>query len=166
MASCETVTAVPRRIVVAAEAIEEVLDEQRNVVGALAQRRQPDGNDVQAVEEILAERAVLRHPREVGVGGRDHAHVDARGERLAEPLELALLQDPQQLGLEVRAHGPDLVEEERPLVRLLEASRARADGAGEGAADMAEELRLEQRFRAARAQLMATNRWSRRGLLW
>ena len=86
--------------------------------------------------------------------------------RIADALELALLQHAQQLGLERRAHRPDLVEEERALVRLLEAALARADRAGECAAHVAEQLRLEQRFgnraavdrdepvRAARAVVM------------
>ena len=41
---------------------------------------------------------------------------------------------------------PDFVEEERAFVRLLEASLAVADGAGERAAHVAEELGFEQRF--------------------
>ena len=41
---------------------------------------------------------------------------------------------------------PDFVEEQRALVRLLEPSLPVADGAGERAAHVAEELRLEQRF--------------------
>jgi hypothetical protein len=59
---------------------------------------------------------------------------------------------------------PTFVEEERPLVRLLEASLARADGAGERAAHVPEELGFEQRLGIA-LQLMATKRLARRGLL-
>ena len=40
---------------------EEVLREQRDVVLPLAQRRQVDADDVQAVEEVLAEAPVLDH---------------------------------------------------------------------------------------------------------
>ena len=75
------------------------------------------------------------------------ADVDLDRVRVADALELALLQHAQQLRLQRRAHRPDLVEEERALVRLLEPSLPRADRAGERAADVAEELRLEQRFR-------------------
>ena len=64
-----------------------------------------------------------------------------------DAFELALLQHAQQLRLERRAHGPDLVEEQRAPVRLLEPPLAVADGAGERAAHVAEQLRLEQRFR-------------------
>ena len=123
-----------------------MLHQQRDVLAALAQRRQLHGNDVQPVEEILAERAVGDHPREVGMRRGDDAHVDLDRVRVADALELALLQHAQQLRLQRRAHRPDFVEEQRALVRLLEASLARADRAGEGAAHVAEELGLEQRL--------------------
>ena len=42
---------------------------------------------------------------------------------------------------------PDFVEEQRALVRLLEPALPVADGAGERAAHVAEQLRLEQRLR-------------------
>ena len=61
-------------------------------------------------------------------------------------LELALLQHAQQLHLQRRAHRAHFVEEERALVRLLEPSLPVADGAGERAAHVAEELRFEQRL--------------------
>ena len=67
--------------------------------------------------------------------------------RVADALELALLQHAQQLHLQRRAHRADLVEEQRALVRLLEAALARADRAGERAAHVAEQLGLEQRLR-------------------
>ena len=124
-----------------------MLHEQRNVVAPLAQRRQLHRDDVQAVEQILAERALGDHLREIGVRRGDDADVDLDRLRVADALELALLQHAQQLGLQRRAHRPDLVEEERALVRLLEPALARADRAGERAAHVTEQLRLEQRLR-------------------
>src|SRR5690606_40975428 len=62
----------------------------------------------------------------------------------ADPLEYALLKDAQQLDLHVEAHVPDLVEEQCAAVRELEASGARADGAGERTFLMAEQLGFEQ----------------------
>ena len=66
--------------------------------------------------------------------------------RVADALELALLQHAQQLHLQRRAHRPDFVEEQRALVRLLEPPLAVADRAGERAAHVAEQLGLEQRL--------------------
>ena len=48
------------------------------------------------------------------------------GVRVADALELALLQHAQQLRLQRRAHRPDFVEEQRALVRLLEPALPRA----------------------------------------
>ena len=115
----------PRGPTLGAELLEEVLHEQRDVLAALAQRRQLHRDHVQPVEEILAERAVGDHLREVAVGRGDDAHVDLDRVRVADALELALLQHAQQLRLQRRAHRPDLVEEQRALVRLLEASLPR-----------------------------------------
>ena len=42
------------------ELVQEVLGQQRNVLAALAQRRQRDGEDVEAVVEVLAEPALAR----------------------------------------------------------------------------------------------------------
>ncbi len=108
--------------------------------------RQPHRNHVQPVEQILAERPLGHQPREVAVGGRNHAHVHLDRPRIADALHFPLLQRPQQLHLQRRAHRPHLVEEERALVRLLEPADAVADRAGERAAHVAEQLRLEQRL--------------------
>ena len=67
------------------------------------------------------------------------------GPGAAEPLECALLEHPQQLGLQLERQVADLVEEQRAAVGQLEAARpSRRDGAGEGALLVAEQLALEQ----------------------
>ena len=79
-------------------------------------------------------------------GGND-AHVDLDGVRVADALELPFLENAQQLGLQRRAHGSDLVQEQRALVRLLDASLAGADRPGKGAPCVTEQLGFEQRLR-------------------
>jgi hypothetical protein len=76
------------------------------------------------------------------VGGGDDAHVHLQGAAAAQPLELLLLQHAQELGLEFGRDVAHLVEEEGAEVRHLEAARPLRDGAGEGAALVAEEFRL------------------------
>ena len=98
-------------------------DQPRDVVRPLAQRRQHEREHVQPVVEVLAEAAVGHHPGQVAVGGRDHPHVDLDRLRAAEALELLLLQDAEQLGLQLRGDVADLVEEERPLVRPARSGR-------------------------------------------
>src|SRR4051794_9486186 len=77
---------------------------------------------------------------------RDHADVDLDRVRVADALELPLLEHAQQLRLERRAHGPDFVEEQGALVRLLEAALPCRDRTGERAAYVAEQLGFEQRL--------------------
>ena len=71
--------------------------------------------------------------------------------RAAEPHELALLEHAQQLGLDRRRHLADFVEEQHAAVGLLDASRLGADRAGERAALVAEQLRLEELIGQRRA---------------
>jgi hypothetical protein len=137
----------------AAEALHEVVDQDRHVVLALAQRREVDRQHVQPVHQVLAELAFRDDLGEVLVRGREDAHVDVHRLAAADRPELALLQEAQQLLLHVGAHVPDLVEEERPLVRHLQQPLAAGARAGEGAALVAEELALEQRVGQRRAVL-------------
>src|SRR2546422_368744 len=54
---------------------QKIFGEQRNILGALAQIGQAQTNHVQAVVQILAERAVAHALIEILVGGGDDAHV-------------------------------------------------------------------------------------------
>ncbi len=81
------------------------------------------------------------------MGRGDHAHVDLHGTRAANPLQFALLQHTQQLGLEGRRDFADLVEEDGAAVGRFETSAPRRHGSGEGALFVAEQFRFEQVFR-------------------
>jgi hypothetical protein len=116
-----------------------------------AQRRQPDRDDADAVEEVLAEAALGHQVREVGVRGGDHPGVHRDLPAAAEPLDPVVLQEAEELDLEGRRQLADLVEEEGAAVRRLDAAAALGVGAGEGALLVAEELALEQRLRDRRA---------------
>ena len=74
-----------------------------------------------------------------------------RRARAAQPLELALLQHAQDLGLGHRREVGDLVEEQRAAVGQLEPALLAPGGAGEGALLVAEQLGLEQRLGQRRA---------------
>ena len=94
--------------------------------------------------KILAEVALAHQAEQIDVGGRQDAHVDLDRFRAAQAHEFALLNHAQQLDLRFRADGGDFVEEDGALVGDLEESFLGGHGAGEGALDVAEELRLEQ----------------------
>src|SRR5262249_52265079 len=63
----------------------------------------------------------------------------------AEALDLALLEDAEELRLELQRQLADLVEEQRPGLGLLEAAGAARGRAGEGALLGAEQLALQER---------------------
>ena len=113
-------------------------DEARKVFTALAERWNPNREDLQTVEQILAKASGDGLVLEILVGRREHAHVGADRLVTAQALEFLLLQQPQQLGLRAQRHVADFVEEERPLVSLLELADAATVGSGEGALLVAE----------------------------
>ena len=120
------------------------VDQRRQVLQPLAQRRQADREHVEPEEQVLAEVAVRDGVLEPAIGGRHDAHVHPLRGFGAQPLQLPGLERAQQLGLRVRAQVADLVEEQRPLVRQLEPAQPPLGGAGEGAPLVAEHLGLHQ----------------------
>src|SRR5262249_6365320 len=129
----------------------ELADEQRNVLDALPKRRNPHGDDVDAVVEVLPHAALGHRCGKVHVGGADDPHVDLDPAVGAELLDFSLLEDPQQLELHVQRDALDLVEEPRAPARQLDLADTVVHRAGERAALVPEELALEQRVRERRA---------------
>ena len=105
---------------------EEVPDEIGNVLGALAQRRQPQRHDVEAEKQVLAEQALLDELAQVLVGRGDDAHVGLDRCAAADRGVFALLQHAQQPGLRLHRHVADFVEEQRAAFGLFEAAGAAA----------------------------------------
>ena len=111
------------------ELLEEALDQQRNVLGPLAQRRHDDGHDLQPVKQVLAELARRHRLLQLLVGGGDDAHVDADQFGAADHAERAVLQHAQQVALALGREVADLVQEQRAAVGQLEAARLVGDRA-------------------------------------
>ena len=126
---------------------QERLDEQRDVLAPLAQRRQLDREHVQPVEQVLAQLAavdrLLADSTLVAAITRTSTDMFLPP---AEAAEDALLQHAQQLHLRRRHHLGDLVEEQRAPVRQLEHAGAPIGGAGERPLLVAEDFALEQRL--------------------
>jgi hypothetical protein len=105
--------------------------QRRDLRAPLPERREAQRHHVQAVVEILA-KLTARHPVfQVAVGGRDHPDVDLDGPRFAHGMNLIRFQEPEQLRLHVQAHVPDLVEQERPVIRGSRHTLKVLRGAGE-----------------------------------
>ena len=100
----------------AGEARQEQRRQGRDLVLALAQRRQRDFGDAEAIEEVAPEPALVGEALQVGVGGGDDADGDALGAQVADRLDLAALEEPQQLGLGRQVEVADLVQEQRPAL--------------------------------------------------
>src|SRR5579863_6101518 len=115
----------------AAKFLDEVADEERNVLGALAKRWDVNGKDVEAVEEIAAEGAVSDKFRKVLMGRSDNANVNALGAVAAEALELLLLKDAEELGLKFEMQVTDFVEEDSTVIGEFKATDFLIDGASE-----------------------------------
>ena len=129
------------------EFFDEIVGQGGDVLGPLPQRRDVDGKDVQAVEEILPELSLLHRLQEVPVRGRDEAHVHRDGLESAHPLEALVLDRLEELCLHLPRDLADLVQKERSLVRQLESPRLRRDGAGEGPFLVAEEFAFDEILR-------------------
>ena len=84
---------------------------------------------------------------QVAVAGGDQAHVDLDRAGAADPVDLALLDRAQQLGLQAGVHLADLVEQQRAAARLLELADPPGGRAGEGALLVAEQLGFQQVLR-------------------
>ena len=125
-------------------ALDEVLGQERDLLGALAQRRHLDLDHVEAVVEILAEAPGGHGLLDVLVGGGQHAHVHLDGVAAAHAGELPVLEHVQELALERRVEIADLVEEDRAVVGGLELAHLEGMGPREGPALVAEELGFEQ----------------------
>jgi transcriptional regulator with GAF, ATPase, and Fis domain len=91
----------------------EVLGEQRDVRAPLAQRGHGDRDRAEAVEEVLAEKALPHHGLEVPVGGGDDADVHLELGRAAEVAEGGGVEHAEELHLRGRAHLAERVEEFR-----------------------------------------------------
>jgi len=124
---------------------------QRNVFAPVAQRGQANRDDAQAIEQILAKRAGGDEFVEAAIGGRDDAHRDTNGLFAADPLQLAVLQNAQELGLRGFMQVADFVEKDCPAVGQLEPAAPQRRRAGERALLVTEQLALDQLRRDGRA---------------
>ena len=100
----------------AREFFEEKIRQRGNIFFVFAQRRNVDGDHIQAIVQILAERAFFERGAQIAIRGGDQTHVDFERFGAAEALEFAFLQDAQQLHLNRGRNVADFVEEKRAFV--------------------------------------------------
>src|SRR4029079_11896826 len=122
------------------ELFDEAPDQQLDVLDPFAQQRHVQRKDAQPVVQILAKGAVGQQLLEVAMRRGDDADVDGDRPRASQALDLALLEDTQQLDLHVRRQVANFVEEDRGLIRQLESPDLSREGAGVGALLASEQL--------------------------
>src|SRR5258708_27987536 len=88
------------------ELFDEVANKFRNIRFSLAEWRQRNRKNIQAIVQVLSEFTVTDHLPQISIGGRDDPNIDARGTSAAYGLELALPADPEQPGLKLQSHAP------------------------------------------------------------
>ena len=79
-----------------------------------------DGEDVQAIVEILAESAGRDVGLEIPVGGGDDADINFAVSRFSDAPDFTFLEDAKQAHLERGCRVADLIEEDRAAVSGLE----------------------------------------------
>ena len=75
----------------------EVLEQERNVLFALPQRRQIDDRHVQTIEQVLSELALFHQFDQIRLAGGDNAEIDRYRIVGPQPFNLSLLQDRRSL---------------------------------------------------------------------
>ena len=139
--------------------------ESGNIGAALAQRRHRDSQHVQAEKKIFAESAGCDGFREIGIGERHQARVHAQRLRAAQPLEGALFEHAQELGLHAGRERGHFVEDDRAALRHFEAAGLARHRAGESAAFVAEKFGFDELGRKAGAINFQKGRVAARAVL-
>ena len=93
-------------------ALDEIFRQRNDLARAIAQRRHPDLDHVEAIIKVLAKTLLAHELFEVLIGRRDDARIDLDGLGAADALEGFLLQEAQQLDLQRERQVADLIEED------------------------------------------------------
>ena len=129
----------------------EVLEQRREILEALAQRRDVQREHLQPEVEVGAELAPGHHFVQVPVGGGDEPRGDAPGPGAPDAPHLAALQHRKQPRLEIERQLPYLVQVDGAVLGRLDQPRPRRVGVGERTLFVPEKLRLDQILRQRRA---------------
>src|SRR5882757_641638 len=133
--------------VLSAISLEEVLGEHRNVRAPAPQCRNVQCEDVQAMEQVLAELAHLYTFAKVGIGSSYRTDIGGQALRRPERPVLAILQKAQKFGLSRGCEGIDLVEEQRASLGLGQETVFGLGSIGIRAANVSEQFVLKEMFR-------------------
>lgn len=131
-------------VLAAIELGDEVLDQERDILAAVAEGGDLDIDDVDAVVEVFAKCTGLDEVAEALVAGRDDANICLDGFDGPEGLEDPLLQDAEEPGLHGGGDIADFVEEEGASFGKGESAGLVLSGVGEGPGLVAKEFGFQE----------------------
>ena len=131
--------------------LDEEFDERENILLAMPQGRNEDGDDAEPVEQVLAKGPIAHALLQIAIGGGDDADIHADILHAADAADGLILQRPQQFRLQVGGELADFIQEERAAVGDFKQPLLLRLGVGEGAALVPEELGFHQGFGNGRA---------------
>jgi hypothetical protein len=123
---------------------QEIIGQDRNIVSSVSKRWDVNRQDTDPVEEILTKIASFHIPFQEPIRSANKSNIYSPVASSANPIELAILKQVQQLYLYGRVQVTDLVQKECAAVSKLYATRLRTIGASESAFFIAEEFALNQ----------------------
>src|SRR5438445_5911690 len=125
--------------------IDEVVDENRNVLFAFAQRRQFNWKNVEPVKKIAAKRTGRDRGVKIAIGRGNHAHVAAQHLGSANPFKLAFLQNTEQRDLRFQGEIAHFIEEKCPAFCQFKPAKPPLNCSRECSFLVAKQLRHDQR---------------------
>ena len=120
--------------------------QQQLVLSQIAQRRNLHGKYRQPVIQIGPEPPFLDLVSKITVGCCDHPRIADTALCLTHPLELAIFEHPQQLGLKLEWKFADLIEEQRAITGIFKVSGPRCSRAGERTLAVSEQRWFDERW--------------------
>ncbi len=126
------------------EFFQKVLTQKGDIVLSFRQAGHLQGDDVQAVIEVLAESTPFHLVFEVLIGGRQDADVHRNFPGAAHAKKGFVLEDPQEFGLHGKRHLGYFIQKNRALRCHFQQAFFNAPGPGEGLLFMAEQFMGQQ----------------------
>src|ERR1700693_1265505 len=124
--------------------LDKMLHQERDVFGSLAQGRNENRENIQAIVKIAAKLFFQNHFFQIAMSRRHYSNVDFLRVRASQAFELSLLQDTKQFGLEFQGDVANFIQEQGTSVRELESSNLLSNSSGESSALVAKEFAFEQ----------------------
>src|SRR6516165_3501505 len=121
-----------------------MLNQRRNILFPIPQRRQMKVDDIKAVKEVLAKLPFTYERGQILVGCGGDSDVDLNRSALAYAANLSLLKRSKQLGLDAGTDVPDFIQEQGPPAGFFKQPTPQARRAGESALGVPEQLALHQ----------------------